>query len=291
MNERELMLTALLNCRRVDLYVDPQPLTGRQARSLDRMERKRKGGEPLQYILGCCEFMGFKMLVNKHVLIPRPETELLVEWAVEKSRLLANRDLLRILDLGTGSGNMAVSLAKLIEQSQIVAVDKSQRALAVARKNAEINQVQHKINFIHQDMRAYLKRFDQGSASFDIIVSNPPYIKTSFLNRLPLEVRSEPKLALDGGPDGLYYYRAIIENSRHLLKNGGYLFLEIGDGQRPDLEGILKPYPGFEKIEFKKDYSSVDRVVAVQLFHGSEFPKGNPSEKTSGNNIKNTWRQ
>jgi release factor glutamine methyltransferase len=255
MTEQELILTYIHKCQRADLYVDPKPLTFEQQFQFENILAKRRQGQPLQYLLGECEFMGLKFLVNPSVLVPRPETELLVELAIEKLKNKPGH--LRILDIGAGSGNIAISLAKFIPNAEITAMEYSPKALEVAQKNAEIHNVVPQIEFVWDDIfSAQLERYD-------LIISNPPYIPSFDIDDLPLDVRQEPKLALDGGEDGLRFYRHIIASAGAHLVKGGLLIMEIGDGQRQAIENILRQYPRF-LFEFHKDYRETDRILVIQ---------------------------
>jgi len=262
MNETEQILTTLFDCSRVDLYIDPPVLTSEQEEKILEIQRRRQQGEPLQYILEYCEFMGLKILVNPNVLIPRPETEILVELILGKVKSFNNRHL-SVLDLGTGSGNIAISLAKFRDDCQLTAVDISAAAIAIAHKNAHINNVTGKIEFVLQDMEQFCKECLQAGRRFDIIVSNPPYIKALEIDFLSREVRHEPRLALDGGDDGLKFIRLILEKVSCLLTRDGFLIMEIGDGQRQAVEKILQEKPSFWKIKFYKDYVGIDRLVML----------------------------
>jgi len=257
MTEQELILTHIRNCRRVDLYSDPRPLTKEEQVRFDELRAKRSQGQPLQYLLGECEFMGLKFIVNPSVLIPRPETELLVELAVEKFKNRTGH--LRVIDIGTGSGNIAVSLAKLIPGAVVTAMDCSTEALFVARNNAQANGVENQITFVEADIFSVFIL----QSKYDLIISNPPYIPSAEMGRLPLDVQQEPHLALDGGEDGLKFYRHIFAYASRHLNADGSLLTEIGDGQRPGLENILKHYPEFS-FEFHHDYRKTDRILAVQ---------------------------
>lgn len=264
MTEQELMLTSLLNCRRVDLYVDSKTLTPVQQSLLSLMLKRRKNGEPLQHILGSCEFMGLKFLTDKRALIPRPETEILVEAVIEKA-LNLSRFPLRILDIGTGCGNIAVSLAVNISNSLITAVDISKEALDLARDNARLNQTEEKIRFIESDLFSYLSSYLALENLFDIIVSNPPYIPAGQIAHLPVEVHHDPKIALDGGADGLDFYRRIITESPRFLRKGGFIFLEIGDGQKNGIENILCANGRFKIVDCIKDYNQTERVLIAKV--------------------------
>ncbi len=261
MNETELMLTSILGCRRVDLYADWKPLDEFQRLHLDRMKSERQNGRPLQYVMGWTEFMGLKLCVDERVLIPRFETELLVE-SVLKTAEKISRQPLEILDIGSGSGNIAIALAVFLEKCQVTSVDISEEALDLARENAKISQVSHEINFIRSDIFNAFKTPNETN-KFDIIVSNPPYISSQRIPHLPIEVQFEPVLALDGGVRGLFFYEQIFAQAQLFLKPDGYLFLEIGDDQRKDLEDLLKKYSCFDIIEFKKDLNERDRILIL----------------------------
>lgn len=262
MTEQEWMLTSLLECRRVDLYAERQSLTPSQERRYASMQRRRKEGEPLQYILGYCDFLGVRIGVDLRVLIPRPETEILVETALERIKTFDAP--LRILDLGTGSGNIAIALAQHLKYASVTAVDISFDALALARHNAASQGVAHKINFVQADMMAFLKGEASLDKQFDVMISNPPYIPTSQLEGLPRDVRQEPRIALDGGRDGLHFLRGLIASAHRHLREGGFLLWEIGDGQREAVEEIFAQHPSYRNIRFYKDYVQTDRIVYAE---------------------------
>ncbi len=266
MTEQELMLTRILNCRRVDLYTQPPSLTAEQSGQLTQMRQRREQGEPLQYILGECEFMGLRFKVDSRVLIPRPETEILVEAVIQKNKFNFPADYsTKILDIGTGSGNIAVSLAKFLPKAFVSTIDISAETIALAKENAALNGVADRIEFIHDDMKNFFKCYGE-SAFFDIIVSNPPYVKRADISRLPKDVQKEPLLALDGGEDGMDYLRTILEGirRRNYLNAGGFLFLEIGDEQQELLKKLLRAQPFYSTFYFLDDYTRMPRVAVVQ---------------------------
>jgi len=265
MDEKDQILISILKCRRVDLAISPKKLTAAQGSRFNKMVRRRAQGEPLQYVIGQSDFMGTILSVDKRVLIPRPETELLVEFAIEKIKLTRTDHALRILDLGTGSGNIAITLAKHIPSSSITALDIHKDALILALKNAKENSVVQRIEFLCEDMIKYLKEAFLRNIKFDMIISNPPYIKTSNLDHLPIDVRQEPKLALDGGSNGLKFTRSIIHYAHCILKPRGSLLLEIGDDQSAPIEGIFKKYPQYNDVSFHKDYVGTKRIVLALL--------------------------
>ena len=214
---------------------------------------KLKNGIPLQYITNNQEFMKLNFFVDENVLIPRADTEILVEEVIS----LANDDKNKILDVCTGSGAIAVSLAKYIKNSNVMALDISKEALKIAEKNAFNNNVN--IKFIESDLFNYLEEND-----FDIIVSNPPYIRENVINELSIEVKHEPKIALDGGKDGLDFYRKLSSESYKYLKEDGYLCLEIGYDQKNEVIEILKNEKKYKNIYSKKDLFGNDRIIIAQ---------------------------
>jgi len=277
MNETELLFTEILNCNRMSLYINKDLRLGKRESALvSAVLKRRVAGQPLQYILGKTEFMGLEFKVTPEVLIPRPETEVLVEIVLrlassalcKKISLPAGNSGLDILDLGTGSGCIAVSLAKFISQARITATDNSQKALEVARFNASMNAVSDKVRFIHSDLFSNHKL---RSISYDVIVSNPPYIPTTEIEDLPVEVRCEPHIALNGGKDGLNFYRSIVNQAYDYLKAGGFLVMEMGYNQYEDINKIIKLSGKFKLIDTVKDYNNIKRVIVAKLI--GDIPK------------------
>ena len=212
---------------------------------------------PRQYIDGRVNFFGRELVVTPDVLIPRFETEILVEEAVSILKEFSGRGYADILDIGTGSGNIAISLTSSSKKTKIVASDVSESALEIARSNAEINGVSDRIEFIISDL------FNNIRGYFDMIISNPPYVASEELASLDPEVLSEPRVALDGGPGGLFFLRKIIEETPYYLKGGGYLLMEIGYDQADAAMDILKA-SALERFELKKDYAGIDRVIIAR---------------------------
>lgn len=212
-------------------------------------------GKPLQYITNKQEFMGLNFYVDENVLIPQPDTEILVEKAIEIAETTQKN---KILDMCTGSGCIAISLAKNINNAQIIATDISNNALNVANKNAINHNVENKIKFINSDM------FNNIEEKFDIIVSNPPYIETITINKLEIEVQNEPHLALDGGIDGLKFYKIIANNAFKYLNENGYLILEIGYNQQESVTQLLQDTGKYKNIETIKDLGGNYRVVIAR---------------------------
>ena len=214
-------------------------------------------GEPLQYITGRQEFMKLNFLVTKDVLIPRADTEILVEEVIKLAEGINNPT---ILDLCTGSGAIAISLAKYVKNVHICAVDISPKALQIAKKNAELNGVKNNIEFIESNLFEKLK-----DKKFDIIVSNPPYIETETIKTLSKDVQREPKLALDGGKDGLDFYRKISDSGYKFLNRQGFLCLEIGYNQRIAVKQILESKKRYVNIRCLRDLCENDRVIISQI--------------------------
>ncbi|MBR5506983.1 MAG: peptide chain release factor N(5)-glutamine methyltransferase [Clostridia bacterium] len=241
------------------LYIKTHPdltLTEETEKLAYSLCQRRAKGEPVAYITGTKEFMSLEFEVNSNVLIPRPDTEIITEYIIEKYRNRAPK----ILDLCTGSGAVAISLAKYIVNSQITATDISKDALEVAERNAKKHNVDQRIDFLVKDA---LKDYEF-SDKFDIVVSNPPYIETSVISSLMKDVSEyEPKLALDGGEDGLIFYKKTVNNIRKILKPGGELVFEIGYNQGKSVSEIMEK--DFSFVQVSKDFGNNDRMVTGQL--------------------------
>lgn len=216
-----------------------------------KLLKKRGERIPLQQLTGEQEFMGISFLVNEHVLIPRQDTEVLVEEALKRKK-----EGMKVLDLCTGSGCILLSILKNLKQGTGVGIDISEQALEVARRNAKRLGLEAATTFVLSDL------FEKAQGSYDMIVSNPPYIETEEIAQLMPEVRDhEPRLALDGMSDGLYYYRSIVSQCRDYLKEDGALLFEIGAGQGAAVSELLKE-AGFVSVQVIKDLAGLDRVVA-----------------------------
>lgn len=222
------------------------------------MIERRLAGEPIQYITGECEFFGLPFHVTPAVLIPRPETEHLVEQAIVFARRL--RGEVRILDVGAGSGAIAVALAHALPAAEVTAIDVSHEALDVARGNAQRNGVSRRIRLVEGDLLAPV-----AGERFELIVSNPPYVPEIDRESLAVEVREhEPHLALFAGEDGLEVYRRLVPAAFGALVRGGYVALEIGCGQQESVRSLLAS-AGFSGIEFMPDLQGIARVASAQL--------------------------
>ncbi|MCI6737271.1 MAG: peptide chain release factor N(5)-glutamine methyltransferase [Intestinibacter sp.] len=237
----------------IRMYLDKE-LSEDQEKYFLEMMKDRLNQRPIAYILGNREFMGLDFFVKEGVLIPRPDTETLVEEIIN---ICNNKTGLNILDIGTGSGAITVSLAKYLDKSHIVSVDISDIALEIASKNAVSNKVDERIDFIKSDVFSNVSRENK----FDIIVSNPPYIKKSDIDGLDRQVKDfEPYNALEGGEDGLDFYRKITRESREFLNENGILAYEVGHDQASDVSKIMQQN-GFKGIYTKSDLQGFERVV------------------------------
>lgn len=250
----ELLLAATLGLDRVGLYLNyDRPMEPAELEGFREFVKRRARREPLQYILGTTEFWSLPFKVTPAVLIPRPDTEILVEEALKRAD-----DAPSILDVGTGSGAIAVALAHELPAAQVVAVDCSPEALAVARDNAALNGVDGRIAFQEGDL------FALEFAEYDLVLSNPPYIPVADIPTLMPEVRDhEPRGALVGGEDGLEAYRALARQAPTLLRAQGWLLVEVGVDQAEAVAELLET-AGLGHIAVRADYAGIPRVVAGQ---------------------------
>ena len=261
--EAEMLVRHYSKIDRVALYSGLKAVPAKAKRSIEKALEIRLTGKPLQYILGETEFCGHRFLVGPDALIPRPETELLVEEALG---ILSNQypsQGPQILDVGTGSGCIAVSLTLARPDSRMTALDISQKALAIARKNSQLNGLGKKVSFIKSDLFAAFSA-DTAENAWDIIVSNPPYIPQGEMADLPREVREEPKLALDGGREGLDIIGRILAQAPLFLKKNGWLLMEIGLGQSGLLADKIAGDPAYKNLKFVQDHAGIDRFLTVQ---------------------------
>lgn len=262
--EAELLLGKSLGQTRVQLYMNlDQPLSAGELAAYRSLIRRRAERVPTAYLLGEKEFMSLALEVNRQVLIPRPETELLVEEAIRCLRQLVgggeNSPL--IADVGTGSGNIAIALARQFPSARVVALDISSAALEVAQRNAARHQVDRQIEFIEGDLLTpVLEKLDR---KFNLITANLPYIASNELPHLPPEVLFEPLIALDGGKDGLAHYRRLVPQAQKCLVGEGWLLLEIGSGQAQAASKLFSA-DFWGKPRIIPDYAGRDRVLQVQ---------------------------
>ena len=254
---RLLLQYVLKKPRQYLIVYDNQKLTEKEEQDYLKYIELLKQGEPIEHITHQKEFMKLNFYVDENVLIPRQDTEILVEEVITIAKKTRAK---KILDLCTGSGAIAVSLAKYLENIQITALDISGKALDIAIANAKNNHVQDKITFVESNLFENL-----APEKYDIIVSNPPYIRRKELEILDREVKREPQLALDGGEDGLDFYRKIIDIGYQYLKYGGYICLEIGYDQKEEIMQIIKDKKQYINTYCKKDLYDNDRIIVTKL--------------------------
>ena len=251
------LLSHLLNCGRNELFVNGENKLNEQTKTkYFEMVARRAKHEPVQYITNHCEFMSLSFYVNSNVLIPRPDTEILVEAVIDEFREKKAAGL----DLCTGSGCIAVSVAYYCRNVVMLASDISEEALVIAKQNASSNGVLRKIMFVKSDMFAKITR----QKKFDFLISNPPYIETDMIKTLGKNVKDyEPKTALDGGSDGLRFYKKIAEQAYQFLNPNASIYLEIGFNQAEMVLRLLHE-AGFKKTAVLKDLSGLDRVIIIK---------------------------
>ena len=269
--EAEILLHQGLNMDLVEMYRDNPEISNDQTALIEEMIRRRAVHEPLQYITGSTGFLDLTISVGKGVLIPRPETELMAEIAIQKCNSAivqkcnsaiaqkSNSNKLNILDLCTGSGCLALALAKNFPDALVCGIDISEAALGYAGKNAEANGIGN-VEFLKGHLFSPLGQ----NRAFDLIISNPPYIRKDEIRGLQPEIREwEPMNALDGGDDGLDFYREIIPAARERLKDNAILMFEVGFDGADEVAGIFKD-SGYGRIQITKDYSGIKRIVYAQ---------------------------
>lgn len=246
---------------RIDFLLDgDKEIKEEQGKRYEQLIKKRKEHIPLQHLTGVQEFMGYEFFVNENVLIPRQDTETVIEEVLKTAPSGE-----KMLDVCTGSGCIALSIALLGNYKEVVATDLSKEALFVAKKNAERllkeNETNSFVRFYQGDLFEAIPKEEK----FDLIVSNPPYIETKECEKLMPEVKDhEPMMALDGREDGLYFYRRIVKEARQYLTDGGWLFFEIGYNQGSALQEIFSSYKEYEDIQIKKDLAGLDRIAAAR---------------------------
>jgi release factor glutamine methyltransferase len=254
--EAEILLAHALDVERLNLYLSPdQPLTVDERTRYRTVVKRRREGTPLQHLIGEVRFFGLRFRVSRDALIPRPETEELLDHILK----LVPRDRdIACLDLGTGTGVIAVCLARYFPQAAVTAVDVLESTLQLARGNAALNGVEDRIAFIESDW------FERVPGTFDLIASNPPYVAEEELKELPVEVREhEPRAALDGGPGGLREIAKLVEDLPVHMNSGGLLFLEIGHGQDVVVSKMLTA-SGFVDVRMESDLAGKKRYVVAR---------------------------
>jgi release factor glutamine methyltransferase len=258
--EAELLLAHALDCRRIDLYARFNEAVPPGKLALFRETvRRRASREPAQYILGRTEFCGLTFRTDRRALIPRPETEIVIDVTTELAKGL---EAPLLVDVGTGSGILAVAAALKLRDATVVACDISQDALALARENAELHRVLDRVTFRHGDFAGTLA---DCSGRVDIAMANPPYVSEPELANLEPELREhEPRAALVAGPEGTEVQVRLLDFAPTLLRPGGHLVMEIGAGQAPRIRNLLAAAGQLELVRFEKDFSRIERVVLVR---------------------------
>jgi len=263
----EVLMESLLGFNQAELYANLERyLSSLQFESYSRLIERRGNREPTQYIIQSREFWSLDFRVDKSVLIPRPETEILIERVlVLRLEKHAGVSPLRILDIGTGCGNIAIALAKEIPAAKIIASDISLSALKIAMLNAKLNGVKKRIEFVQGNLlEPFCNDRNLKIPPFNIIVSNPPYIPSEQINELSPEVSKwEPRTALDGGIDGLDFYRKIIAKAGDCLVKEGFLLLEIGEDQAEKIKEIASFHNAYKEVKVYQDYSGKNRVIEI----------------------------
>ena len=265
--DAELILSFILNCPRSDLYLKQDYLKSKEKKRFEELLKRRVSGEPVQYLTKRAYFFGLEFYVEPGVLIPRPETEILVQTVLDRVRPLLckehqTQDQACILDIGAGTGNISIALTKNQVSCKIAAIDISKKAVDVGLRNAQKHNVDNCIEFGCFDcdnLKLLLKK-----EQLKLIVSNPPYIPSEDVDLLDKEVRREPRIALDGGGDGLKFYRPIIKQAGIYLKVHGCLVLEIGQDQAEDVTALIQQTGRFKDIEVIQDLNQRDRVVLAK---------------------------
>ncbi len=254
----EWFLSEQLGIPRLELYLRfEETVPAERLEPLREMVRRRVRGEPTQYIVGSVEFCGHRLRVDRRALIPRPETEILVERVLERIPADASG---WVIDVGTGCGALAAALALARPRIRVAATDSSEEALALAAENLRDHGLEERVRPIRGDLLTFLR---EGSREVLAIVSNPPYVRTGELSGLAREIRDfEPRAALDGGEDGLEAYRRMIPAAARILVEGGFAAFEVGAGQSAAVESMLRE-AGFPRVERTRDYAGVERVVTA----------------------------
>jgi release factor glutamine methyltransferase len=256
----ELLLSHALKCQRIELYTHfDKPLSNDELKAFRGLYGRRLAHEPVQYIVGSTSFMGMQFAVDKRVFIPRPETETLVEQVMMKCNQRVAGEETHILDVGSGSGNIAVSLAKLIKKARITSIDRSVEALEVAQLNARTHGITESITF--ENVNVFEPLAPHFTQQFDFLVSNPPYISIQEWQELDPEVRQfEPRQAVSDQNDGYEFYRRIGEVARQLVRKGGWVIVEVGHGQAESVSDIFRA-AAFTEIGVVNDLQRIPRVV------------------------------
>ena len=260
--EIEWLLRSLLKCNKLDIYLRfEEPLNTKQLAVLKEwINRRTKNNEPLQYITGFCEFYGRRYIVNPKVLIPRQETERIIDLAIEKSNLIENP---YIIDIGTGSGCVALACASEIPNSKVFGIDISSDALQIAEQNKSRLRLEN-IYFGMVDILVDIP--DTPSKKYDLLASNPPYVSTNDMKNLPKEIKNfEPHIALTDFKDGLIFYHRLAELGRKIVKVNGWMILEVGLGNHPNEVLSIFKYSNYRNLKLIKDFNGDNRVLIAQV--------------------------
>lgn len=261
--DAQVLLCHVLEVERLYLIINKdRALTNKETFEYNEMIEKRLDGMPVQYIIRNQEFMGLDFYVEEGVLVPRPDTEILIEKILDS---IDPDGKYNIVDIGTGSGAITVSLAKFIKNAHVYSIDISMKALNIARKNAHTHGVTSKISFLNGSLFEPLENIDI-KGNVDVLVSNPPYIPSEEIRKLQIEVaKYEPRIALDGGVDGLDFYRKIVDNGPEYLRSGGILALEVGHDQARKVADLMKEKNRYVEIQITKDLAGIERVVSGRI--------------------------
>jgi release factor glutamine methyltransferase len=265
LRESEMFLSYIFNCPRAELYLDNIAVKEEYTQRFRNLLTARARGVPLQYLVGSTEFMGLEFKTRPGIFIPRPETEILVETVIklltgqltnQPTNKLTNQPT--ILDVGVGCGNIAISLAENFRKMHVFACDISDSALQLTKENCRLNKTN--VSLVKSNLFSAFKK----AQKFSLIVSNPPYIKAQEIPGLSREIHYEPRLALDGGEDGLFYYQRIINEAPAYLQNRGLLALEIGDNQAEPVKEIFRQNGSFSIFKVVEDYNELERVIVAR---------------------------
>jgi len=259
--DAEWLLAGLLEVGRLQLYL-MDAIDGGMAERFQQQVQARTEGAPLQYLTGFTEFCGHYLAVDERVLVPRPETERLVELLIP--RLQGRTAPLRVLELGTGSGAIAIALCAVVEACHVTAVELSWVALQVANANVHAHRMGDRIALVQTDWTCGVR------GRFDVIVSNPPYLASAELTRLPVDVRREPRMSLNGGSDGLVFYHRLIQEIPRLAAPGAVIALECGEEQARGLEALWRAQPWTEAVSVELDLAGRPRALFIEISTHSE---------------------
>jgi release factor glutamine methyltransferase len=253
----ELMLADVLHCKRLDLYLMyDRPLSESELNEYRQYLKRRSVYEPLQYITGKVEFYGLDFIITPSVLIPRPETEILVESVINS---ITTDSEIKILDIGCGCGNIGIAIAANLPNVKVIGIDISEEAISIAQENTVKHNLQNRVNFRYLDI---LNTSAEKLSIYDIVVSNPPYVSKLDYETLQKEIRNfEPEIAVTDISDGFSFYDSITPLAKQILNKPGKLFFELGQGQSVQVKKILVEN-GFEKISIIQDYGKIDRVIS-----------------------------